>query len=92
MVADATGMVQTSVTEHVLAALERITRTEEVRRNLDLELFELDLLDSLGVVELLVLLADRLGVEVSPAEFDRDAWATPRKILAFVEARRAAIR
>ncbi|MBV8716447.1 MAG: D-alanine--poly(phosphoribitol) ligase subunit DltC [Chloroflexi bacterium] len=85
-------MVQTSVTEHVLAALERITRTEEVRRNLDLELFELDLLDSLGVVELLVLLADRLGVEVSPAEFDREEWATPRKILAFVEARRAAIR
>lgn len=80
-------MLQVSVADRVLSALQTVTRTPEVYHDLDLELFELGLLDSLGVVELMVLLADHIGLEVSPAEFDRDEWATPRKIVAFVESR-----
>ena len=30
-----------------------------------------------------------VGVEVSPAEFDREAWATPAKLVADVERRLA---
>lgn len=82
-------MLRTSVAEHVLSALETVTRTDEVRRNIDVELFELDLLDSLGIVELMVALQDRLGVELSPAEIERTDWATPRQIVAFVEERLA---
>jgi D-alanine--poly(phosphoribitol) ligase subunit 2 len=71
----------------VLAALETVVRTDEIRRDLDLELFELNLLDSLGTVELMVILSADLGLDLSPAEIDRDEWATPRKIVAYVEAR-----
>jgi D-alanine--poly(phosphoribitol) ligase subunit 2 len=80
-------MLRTSVAEHVLSALETVTRTGEVRRDLDVELFELDLLDSLGIVELMVALSDELGLELSPAEIERAEWATPRKIVAYVESR-----
>ncbi len=80
-------MLQVSVADRVLSALQAVTRTPEVHHDLDLELFEFGLLDSLGVVELMVLLADDLGLELSPAEFDRDEWASPRKIVAFVESR-----
>jgi D-alanine--poly(phosphoribitol) ligase subunit 2 len=80
-------MLRTSVAEVVLSALETVTRTSEVRRDLDVQLYEVDILDSLGTVELMVLLMDQLGVELSPAEIDRNDWATPRKIIAFVEAR-----
>jgi D-alanine--poly(phosphoribitol) ligase subunit 2 len=80
-------MLQTSIAEQVLGAVAQVTRTDEVRHNLDLDLFDLALLDSMGVVELLVLFSDMLGVELSPAEFDREHWATPRKILAVVESR-----
>jgi D-alanine--poly(phosphoribitol) ligase subunit 2 len=80
-------MMRTSVAEHVLSALETVARTDEVRRNQDVDLFELDLLDSLGMVELMVLLSDGLGLELSPAEIDRDEWTTPRRIVAFVEGR-----
>jgi D-alanine--poly(phosphoribitol) ligase subunit 2 len=83
-------MLQTSVAEHVLSAVETVVRTSELRRNLDLELFELDLLDSLGIVELMVALLERLGLDLSPAEIDRAEWATPRLIIAFVEQRLAA--
>lgn len=80
-------MTRTSVAESVLVALEKVTRTDQVRRNLDIELFEYDLLDSLGTVELMVLLSDGLGIDLSPAEIERDDWATPRRIVAFIEAR-----
>jgi D-alanine--poly(phosphoribitol) ligase subunit 2 len=80
-------MLREAVADQVLSALEAVTRTEEVRRNLDLDVFELDLLDSLGMVELLVLLSERLGVELSPSEVDRTQWATPRGIVAHCEAR-----
>ncbi len=83
-------MLRVSVADQVLAAISDVTRTDEVRRDLDLELFELRLLDSLGVVELLVDLSDRLQIDISPAEFDRDTWATPRKIIAHLEWRLAA--
>jgi len=80
-------MLRTSVAEHVLSVLELVTRTDQVRRDLDIELFELDLLDSLGIVEVMVQLQDRLGLELSPSEIERAEWATPRAIVAFVEAR-----
>jgi hypothetical protein len=34
-----------------------------------------------------VLLLERLGLDLSPAEIDRAEWATPRLIIAFVEQR-----
>ncbi len=70
-----------------LDILEQITGTDQVRRDPDLPLFDLDLLDSLGMVELIVALSDQFGVEISPAEIERDEWATPRKIVAYVERR-----
>jgi D-alanine--poly(phosphoribitol) ligase subunit 2 len=82
-------MLSISISDEVLTALAGLTRTEQVREELDLELFELHLLDSLGVVELLVDLSDRLRIDLSPAEFDREAWATPRKIIAYLEGRLA---
>ena len=81
------AMLRTSVAECVLSALESVTRTGQVRRDLDVELFELDLLDSLGTVELLVMLSDELGLDLSPAEIERDEWSTPRKIVAYIEGR-----
>ncbi|MBV9582887.1 MAG: D-alanine--poly(phosphoribitol) ligase subunit DltC [Chloroflexi bacterium] len=82
-------MLRDSVADEVLAALAMVTRTEEVRDALDVKLFDVHLLDSLGVVELLVRLSDRLGIELAPSEFDREQWATPRKIIASIEDRLA---
>jgi D-alanine--poly(phosphoribitol) ligase subunit 2 len=84
---DVQRQAQLSLTETVLSALEAVVRTDEVRRDLDLDLFDLDLLDSLGMVELIVRLSEALGLELSPAEIDRYQWATPRRIVAYVEAR-----
>jgi D-alanine--poly(phosphoribitol) ligase subunit 2 len=73
--------------EKVLTALEEATGTEEVRKDLDLQLFDLAILTSLGLVMLVVNLSEQLGVEISPAEIEREEWATPRQIIAMMEAR-----
>jgi D-alanine--poly(phosphoribitol) ligase subunit 2 len=74
-----------SPNEIILQELEKITGTDQVKRNLDLPLYDEDLLDSLSTMELVVSLSEQLGISISPAEIDRQHWSTPRKIIAFVE-------
>ena len=76
-----------STNEIVLAELAKITETEEVRQNLDLALFDEDVLDSLGMVELIVALGETFHLDISPAQVDRQMWATPRKIITDIETR-----
>ena len=71
----------------ILKLLAEIAGTEEVHRNLQLDLYGTQTLDSMRTVELIVLLEERCGVSISPAEFDRESWATPEKFAADVEAR-----
>jgi len=73
--------------EEVVAAIEEVTREPEVRVNHELPLFELQVLDSLRTIMLLVELNSRFGVDIAPSEIDREVWATPARIVAFVEER-----
>ena len=76
-----------SSSEIILDELTRITGTDEVRRNPELALYDEDVLDSLGTVELIVALGERLKIEISPAQIDRQVWATPNKIIAYIDER-----
>ena len=71
----------------ILDVLASVTETDEVRTQPDLALYEMQVLDSMKTVELIVALGREVGVEVSPAEFDREAWATPRKLVEDVQRR-----
>ncbi len=75
--------------DKILEVLASVAETDEVRSNLYLALYYLQILDSMKTVELIVALGREVGVEVSPAEFDREAWATPAKLVADVERRLA---
>jgi len=74
-----------STKDIVLQELEKIIGTDQVSLDLDLPLFDENLLDSLGTMELIVALTGQLGVSLSPAEIDRQQWSTPRKIIAYLE-------
>jgi D-alanine--poly(phosphoribitol) ligase subunit 2 len=76
-----------SVAETVLQILSDIAATDEVRDNPDLRLFDLAVLDSLKTVELIVALSEAFGMEISPAELDREQWATPQRIVSYIEQR-----
>jgi D-alanine--poly(phosphoribitol) ligase subunit 2 len=76
-----------SISEQVMALVARVAETDEVGRNPDLPLYESDILDSMKTVDLIVSLEESFGIEISPAELDREQWATPRKIVAYMEQR-----
>ena len=76
-----------SISETVLNELEKVTGTDQVHKDLNLDLFGEKILDSFGTVELIVALSDSLGLEISPGEIDRELWATPQKIVAYFEER-----
>ena len=70
-----------SVSETILNELEKVTGTDQVRKDLNLDLFGEKVLDSFGTVELIVALSDTFNIEISPSEIDRELWATPQKII-----------
>jgi D-alanine--poly(phosphoribitol) ligase subunit 2 len=76
-----------SVAERVIAVLADVAEDNVVRTDPDIPLFEQDVLDSLRTVDLILALDKEFGVEISPAELDRSLWATPRHIVAFMEAK-----
>jgi D-alanine--poly(phosphoribitol) ligase subunit 2 len=79
-----------AISDRVLDVLVEVSEVEEVRQDPDLRLYDLQILDSMKTVSLIVALSSAFGVEISPAEFDRDEWATPRKIISYMERKVAA--
>jgi D-alanine--poly(phosphoribitol) ligase subunit 2 len=75
------------ISETVLKELERFTGTDQVRRDLDTDLFGHKLLDSLATVELTIALSEDFGLELSPSDIDREMWATPQKIIDYFQKR-----
>ena len=73
--------------EKVLQLLASVAETDEVRANLELPLYECQLLDSIKTVELMIGIEEEFGLKISPAEFERENWDTPGKIIADLESR-----
>ena len=66
----------------VLGILEDLTGSDEVSKDLDVNLFETGLLDSMATVQLLLELQAQCGIDVPVSEFERSEWDTPNKIIA----------
>jgi len=76
-----------SLSDKILQVLASVAETDEVRVNLDLPLYDCHLLDSIKTVELIVMIEEEFGLKVSPAEFERESWKTPRRIIADIQRR-----
>jgi D-alanine--poly(phosphoribitol) ligase subunit 2 len=70
-----------AVANRILDRVAQICGTNEVRTSPDLALFDRQILDSMKTVELILAIEQDLGLYISPAELDREAWATPSKII-----------
>lgn len=71
--------------DQVLDILTDVTGSDEVKKDLDVNIFQTGLLDSMGTVQFLLELQNQLGIDVPVSEFDRSEWDTPNKIIAKVE-------
>lgn len=75
--------------EKILDILAEACEDDSVKDDLDMELFESDLLDSLGFAELLAELDEELDVVIAPSEVAREDMDTPRKIIELVKSKLA---
>lgn len=69
----------------IIDILARVCDSDEIRQNPDIDLFEAGLLDSFGIVQFLLALEQELSIYISITEFDPELWATPNKIVAYLE-------
>jgi D-alanine--poly(phosphoribitol) ligase subunit 2 len=74
-----------TISDRVLDVLVGVTEIEGVRHDPDVRLYDLQILDSMKTVQLIVAFSTEFGVGISPAELDREEWATPRKIISYME-------
>ena len=75
-------MIAADFSDKVLQLLACVAETDEVRTNLDLPLYEYQVLDSMRTVQLILMIEEEFGLKISPAEFERERWRTPRAVIA----------
>ncbi len=70
--------------EKILDILSEACEDDVVKEDLNIELFETDLLDSLGFIEMVIRLEETFGITVTPSELDRTQINTPQKVIDLV--------
>lgn len=72
-------------TEKILKILAELCGVEPEELSVDLNLFESGLLDSFGVIELILSLEETFGISLPIENIPRARIATPQKIAALVQ-------
>ena len=67
--------------ERILNILAELCADDIVKEDLDVDLREEGLIDSLDYIELLAQIEEEFGLVLSPSELTREEMATPRMIL-----------
>ena len=73
--------------ERTLRILSEVTDTQGRDLPGDTQLYDRGLMDSMTTVQLIAALSDEFGLDISPADFDREAWATPDLLVADIQRR-----
>lgn len=71
--------------DKVLDIFEEVTGTDEIREDLDLDLFEAGLLDSLGIIEVLLKIEEIFNIKLQPTDLERKDMATVNNLVSFLE-------
>ena len=75
------------IEQKTLEILGEVTGMDATTLDPDTELYDRGLMDSMTTVQLIASLSEQLNLDISPAEFDREAWATPRRLVADIKRR-----
>lgn len=74
--------------ETVISIFEDVLGYDEIREDLDLNLFDAGLLDSLAIIEVLLEIEERLSITLQPTDLERSDMATVNNLTKFLEARK----
>ena len=76
------------IKEQVWEMLEEICEDEVVREDLDINMKEEGLMDSLAFVEMLVKIEEIFGLSIAPTEVTYEEIDTPNKVVSYIENRK----
>ena len=76
------------IKEQVLEMLEEICEDEVVREDLDINMKEEGLMDSLAFAEMLVKIEEIFGLSIAPTEVTYEEIDTPNKVISYIENRK----
>ena len=71
--------------EIVIEIFTDVTGSDDIAEDLDLNLFEAGLLDSLAIIEVLLQIEERLGIKLQPTDLEREDMSTVNKLTTFLE-------
>ncbi|WP_297417177.1 D-alanine--poly(phosphoribitol) ligase subunit DltC [Clostridium sp.] len=74
--------------EKILEIFIEVIGNDEIAEDLDLDLFEAGLLDSLAIIEILLKIEEKLGIKLQPTDLEREDMATVNKLNEFLENRK----
>ena len=74
--------------EQVLEIFIEVTGNDEIAEDLDLNLFDAGLLDSLAIIEVLLQIEEKLGMKLQPTDLEREDMSTVNKLAEFLENRK----
>jgi D-alanine--poly(phosphoribitol) ligase subunit 2 len=80
-------MIAAEFADKVLQLLASVGETDEVLTNLDLPLYDYQVLDSMRTVQLILTIEEEFRLKISPSEFERERWRTPRDVIADLQQR-----
>lgn len=70
--------------DKVLDIFEEVTGTDDIREDQDIDLFEAGLLDSLGIIEVLLKIEEVFGLKLQPTDLERSDMATVDSLVEFL--------
>lgn len=74
--------------EKVLEIFIEVIGNDEIAEDLDLNLFDAGLLDSLAIIEVLLQIEEKLGIKLQPTDLEREDMSTVNKMTAFLQNRK----
>lgn len=76
-----------SLENKVLDIMENVCETDEVREELDLDLFDAGLLDSLSIISLLLEIESKFSLRLQPTDIDKEDFTTINNLIEFLKAK-----
>ena len=66
--------------DKIIEIIEEISEYKDLKNNLNIDLIENEILDSLAFIELMTRLEDEFNVEIQPTNVDPNIWRSVSKI------------
>lgn len=71
--------------EKIIEIIENLTGYDKLKENVDIDLLENEILDSLAFIELMTILEEKFNIEIQPTQVEPNTWRSVKKIVELVE-------